>query len=288
MSFSWRGNRDANLDSQDIGLRIASLVGKYLFKTEHLHYGFWTKDLPVELNNLSKAQQQYTEFLKKHIPDGTKTILDVGCGTGHNASILLDSGYNVDCVSPSDMLSGSTKESLAGRGTLYESTFESLDIDKKYDCILFSESFQYINLDSAFQNMQRYLNKGGHVVIADFFRIPAEGTSPMGGGHRLIRFEDALAKSSFKVLYQQDITEETAPNLQLVNEVLQQVALPSRELVLRAFEANHPFWNKIVLFFAKLFCGKRLKKLDYKYFSGERNAENFKKFKRYMLFVLGE
>ncbi len=278
--------RDANLDFQDIGLRIASIMGQYFLKTEHLHYGYWTPEMEVDLANLPKAQQNYTEFLKSHIPAGVKTILDVGCGTGHNASILLDCGYQVDCVSPSDSLSDATKNSLSGRGQLYESTFEALDIKKKYDCILFSESFQYIKLDSAFDNMKRYLNDNGVVVIADFFRIPAEGSSPLGGGHRLSRFQEALEKSPFKVLTEEDITDNTAPNLQLVDEVLQQVAIPSKDLVFDALKGNYPISFKIVSFIANMFFAKRLKKLNFKYFSGERNAENFKKFKRYFLFVL--
>lgn len=278
--------RDANLDFQDIGLRIASIMGQYFLKTEHLHYGYWTADMPVELRNLPKAQENYTDFLKKHIGGNVKTILDVGSGTGHNASLLLEQGYLVDCVSPSDSLSSATRDSLSGRGRLYESTFESLNIDKKYDCILFSESFQYIDLATAFSNMERYLNPGGMVLIADFFRIPADGTSPLSGGHRLEKFRAALAESPFQICGEEDITDFTAPNLQLVDEALQQVAIPSRDLVLDAFRGNYPVSYGIVRFVANLFFGKKIAKMQYKYFSGNRNAENFKKYKRYLVFVL--
>ena len=139
-----------NPNSQELGLRIANIFGRYLFKTDHLHYGFWPDNLPVSLANLPKAQELYAEFLRDNIPEGVSSILDVGCGPGHNAELLLASGYQVDCVSPSPYLSSITRGKLQGRGKLYECTFEELPPGRKYDCLLFSESFQYIDLDTVF------------------------------------------------------------------------------------------------------------------------------------------
>ncbi len=279
------GKRSAS-NSQEIGLRIANIFGKYLLKTDHLHYGYWPADLPVELENLPKAQDLYSQYLCNHIPEGVKTILDVGCGTGHNAELLLDRGYEVDCVSPSSYLSEKTMAKLAGRGQLYQCIFEELPEKKKYDCLLFSESFQYIDLDTVFAKLEHFLNPGGSVVIADFFRIPGEGSSAMGGGHRLTRFQDKLAESKFKLTFEEDITDRTAPNLQLVNEALNQVAIPIRDLVIEELSTHHRALYLPGRFFAKLFFRRKLEKLEYKYFSGSRNAENFKQHKRYMLLVL--
>ena len=171
-----------NPNSQELGLRIANIFGRYLLKTDHLHYGFWPDNLPVSLANLPKAQELYAEFLRDNIPEGVSSILDVGCGTGHNAELLLASGYQVDCVSPSPYLSSITRGKLQGRGKLYECTFEELPPGRKYDCLLFSESFQYIDLDTVFLRMPEFLNPGGCVIISDFFRIPGEGSSAMGAG----------------------------------------------------------------------------------------------------------
>lgn len=275
-----------NPNSQEIGLRIANIFGRYFLKTDHLHYGFWPEDLPVSLENLPTAQNLYTEFLCARIPEGVKSILDIGCGTGHNAEVLLAAGYQVDCVSPSPYLSSVTKSKILDRGTLFESTFEDLAIEKKYDCLLFSESFQYIDLDTAFAKMPNFLNADGCVVISDFFRIPGKGSSAMGGGHRLSRFRDKLALSDFTVEYEQDITDHTAPNLQLVDEALRQVAIPIREILLDELSTHHPLTWRTVRWFARLFFRRKLEKLDYKYFSGSRNAENFKEHKRYCCFVL--
>lgn len=278
--------RRRNPNSQELGLRIANIFGRYFLKTEHLHYGFWPENLPITLDNLPKAQDLYAEFLRSHIPDGVSSILDVGCGTGHNAEYLLAGGYQVDCVSPSPYLSAVTREKLNGRGELYECIFEELPPGKKYDCLLFSESFQYIDLDTVFARMPEFLNPGGYVIISDFFRIPGEGSSAMGGGHRLSRFREKLAESSFRLLKEEDITGNTAPNLQLVDEALQQVAVPIRDLVVDELSRS---WRWLWLpgkWIGRLFWRRKLDKLHYKYFSGSRNAQNFMEHKRYCLFIL--
>ncbi|MEA4863753.1 MAG: class I SAM-dependent methyltransferase [Victivallaceae bacterium] len=278
--------KDANLDFQDIGLRIASIGGRYLLNTCHLHYGYWPPDLPVELMNMRRAQEIYTDFLISHIPPRAKSVLDVGCGTGGNAHLLLEHGFEVDCVSPSDLLSDETRRTLEGRGKLYRTTFEKLVPEKKYDCVLFSESFQYVELNKVFPQIKRCLAPDGIVLIADFFRIPAKGSSPLGGGHRLRHFRAALEKSPYKAISEEDITEFTAPNLQLVDEFLREVAIPARDLLLESLSGNYPVSFRIVSWVAKLFFKRRLAKLEYKYFSGERNQDNFKKYKRYLVFVL--
>ena len=204
-----RSNKKSNPSSQAIGLRIANICGRYLLHTDHLHYGFWPEDLPVSLENLPRAQDLYSQFLCDHLPEGVTTILDVGCGTGHNAELLLERGYQVDCVSPSPYLSEVTESKLKGRGHLYNCIFEELPEGKKYDMLLFSESFQYIQLDGIFERFKKYLNPGGAVMIADFFRIESNSgrKSAMGGGHRLSRFRERLAEAGeFRQIEEIDIT----------------------------------------------------------------------------------
>ncbi len=55
------------MDSQEIGLSIGLILGNYLLNSEQLHYGYWTEDLPVTLNNLSKAQGNYMHFIIDNI-----------------------------------------------------------------------------------------------------------------------------------------------------------------------------------------------------------------------------
>ncbi|MDP6433472.1 MAG: hypothetical protein QGI15_04035, partial [Candidatus Scalindua sp.] len=73
---------------------VGSICGKYFLKLDHLHYGYWTGDMEVDVANLHLAQDEYAKFVISHIPDGVKTILDVGCGTGQIAKELLDMGVS--------------------------------------------------------------------------------------------------------------------------------------------------------------------------------------------------
>ena len=81
--------KDKKEVSRDIGLEIGSICGKYFLKLDHLHYGYWTKDLEVDIMNVRIAQENYANFLISHIPESGKKILDVGCGTGQIAKKLI-------------------------------------------------------------------------------------------------------------------------------------------------------------------------------------------------------
>ena len=133
------------LDSKEIGLDIGLMLGNYFFRTEHLHYGYWTNDLKLDIHNLPEAQENSSDFVISHIPKGAKTLLDVGSGVGKFALKLINMGYNVDCVSPSPLLTKHTRDILGDKSHIYESNYENLNIDNRYDVILFCESFQYIN-----------------------------------------------------------------------------------------------------------------------------------------------
>jgi SAM-dependent methyltransferase len=102
------------VDSKELGLAAGLVLAKYFLKTEHLHYGYWSGDLEVNIANLKEAQDRYSEVLLSHIPDGTGSILDVGCGTGVLSRRLLDEGYRVESVSPSPFLTAGGRQIRSG------------------------------------------------------------------------------------------------------------------------------------------------------------------------------
>ena len=104
----------------------------------------------------------------KLIPADVTSILDVGCGSGQMASTLLEKGYEVDAVCPPSIMSENAGRKLEGKGSLYECKYEDLDIDSKYDLIIFSESIQFIQMQDAFSQCRRYANR--YVLIADLFQ----------------------------------------------------------------------------------------------------------------------
>lgn len=263
-------------------MEIGLLFFKHFLKTEYLHYGLFSDGLEADISNLARAQQNYAEFLIAHIPTEVRTILDVGCGSGRFASELLARGYRVDCVSPGTTLTEHARGVLGDRARIFQAKFEDLDCDGRYDLILFSESFQYIPMHEAFAGALRRLNPGGHIMICDYFRTGAPGTSPLGGGHDLREFQELLQRLPICRVREHDITPETAPTLDLVNDVSMEVLLPIYNLVFLVLEDRVP----LLVRFIRWKYREKLEKLQSKHFGGERNAANFVKYKTYRFYLL--
>lgn len=269
------------IDSKEAGLVMGLVFGKYFFNTKDMHYGYWPEGLSVNIANLTLAQENHSNLIISNIPAGVKTILDVGCGAGSLAKRLLEKNYSIDCVSPSALLAGEALKVLGNKCGIFESKYEDLRTDKKYDMVIFSESFQYINLPKAIEQSLSFLNPGGHVMICDFFQTDAKGESALGGGHKLKEFYDIIARYPLAKINDTDITKQTAPNIELVDDMLQKVLFPIWTLLFDFIDGRHPFLSKILKWKFK----KKIEKINKKYFSGERNAKNFELFKSYRLML---
>ena len=78
-----------------------------------------------------------------------------------------------------------------------------------------------------------------------------------------------------------DITNETAPNLRIINDVLTNAGLPIWNLIMYYLNDHYPVVSKVLQWKYR----KKLDTINRKYFSGERNEENFKIYKSYRLFL---
>ena len=76
----------------EIGLEIGLVLSRFFLNTEHLHFGYWPDGLSVNLDNLKKAQDYHSDQILVSIPEGVKTILDVGSGSGGLAENLVNKG----------------------------------------------------------------------------------------------------------------------------------------------------------------------------------------------------
>jgi SAM-dependent methyltransferase len=269
------------IDFKEIGLDVGLILAKQFFNTEYLHYGYWTDDLKVETTNVYQAQENYAELIASHIPVTTKTILDVGCGAGKFAEKLLDLGYAVDCVSPSPNLNRHVRKLIGDRCEIFECGYEELETNKQYDMVLFSESFQYIPVSESLSQSMRFLKKGGHILICDFFRRDVEGTSPIGGGHELKDFYNAVAEYPLENLVDLDITKETAPSIDIVDDFLHNAIHPIYDLIFYVLDNNYPKIAKLIRWKYR----KKLEKANYKYLQRQHNGESFAKFKSYHLLL---
>ena len=269
------------MDSREVGLVMGLAAGKYFFGSDDLHYGLWTDDLPVKPENIRKAQDQHSKLLLDAIPQDVKTILDVGCGAGALAKRLVEKGYNVECVSPSGPLTAEARKTLGTDCPIFEMPFEAVETTKKYDMVLFSESYQYINLGRSIEQVIQLLRPGGYLLICDFFRRSSEERGPIRGGHKIEPFRKLIAQYPFQNLLDQDITKETARNYDLMNDLLNQVGVPIWELAFRYGEANYPRYTKI----AKKIFRKKIAKIESKYLQGQRTAATFTRYKTYRLLL---
>lgn len=269
------------VETKELGLIAGIIFGKYFFETEDLHFGYWTDDLEVNKNNIAKAQENYSNFIISHIPENTKTILDVGCGVGILAARLINKGFSVDCVSPSPMLTKRALEILGDQSTIFRCLFEEMESDNLYDTLVFSESLQYVELSTALRQSLNFLKQGGHLLICDYFKTDARGKKPIRGGHRLSKFYHTISGYPFEPIKDIDITEQTAPNLDLFNEMLNSVGLPIRKMIFYYLDNNRPLISK---FLKWKFKGK-IEKIDRRYFSDEINAEKYMKHNSYRLLL---
>ena len=269
------------VDSKEVGLELGLVLGRYFLKTDDLHYGYWPEDLEADVVNFPKAQKNYSDFIFSHIPDNVHRILDVGSGSGNFAKRLIEKKYLVDCVSPSKYLTNQIREKLGDSANIFPCIYEEVQTDERYDLILFSESFQYIKIKEALDKSLSLLNNKGYVLICDFFKTDTEGKSPLGGGHSLSKFQEILSQFSFEEIENIDITKETAPTIQILDDFLSKVGFPFRDMLSRYFQSNYSGFTKFLNWKFK----DRFEKIDRVYFSGSMNSGAFRKYKSYRLFL---
>lgn len=268
-------------DSRELSLALGLFCGKYLLNMNHLHYGYWPEGLSVKLSNFTTAQQHLADFILAHIPPGVSSILDVGCGAGALAADLLSRGYSVDCVCPNPVLLRHARKRLNGRARIYHCAYEALEkMERRYDLVLFSESFQYVRMHQAIRNARRHVNPGGYILICDFFKTNAPGECIIGGGRRLTTFYELIARHPLQKIEDIDITAQTAPTIDLLNNFL--VRVSSIWNGLRRLAARP---GRLMPGGVRQRVAHKLDKLERKYFSGLRTARHFATFKAYRLLL---
>ncbi|HIO36110.1 MAG TPA: class I SAM-dependent methyltransferase [Candidatus Marinimicrobia bacterium] len=269
------------VDSKEVGLEIGLLMARFFFNSEDLHFGYWPQGCPTGLSSIPEAQARHTDLIFSHIPVGIDKILDVGAGSGELAKKLVHKGYSVDCVSPSSFLSDTIQSKLPPESTLYRTTFEALQTDHRYDLIIFSESFQYVKIQPGLSQCEHLLNHNGHLLICDFFSLETGSKSPLRGGHKLSRFLETVEQFPFENITDLNITNETAPTIGILDKLLTEFLIPSKELSARYLISNFPTVTKLLRWKLK----KRIAKINRVYMSGQITAASFIKHKSYRLFL---
>ena len=267
--------------SNEIGLEIGLVLSRFFFNTEHLHFGYWPDNLPLNIDNLKQAQDYHSDQIINAIPKNVDTILDVGSGSGGLAEKLIEKKFTVECVSPSEYLSDAIEQKLNNKVKVHRSTFENLNIDKKFDLVIFSESFQYVNIQKTLSKVPNFLSENAHFLICDFFRKPDTSTKLLGGGHAWDEFCNEISSTSFENILDQDITIETARTYDLINKIINNVAEPVRDLSAKYLESNYPKIMKLL----RWYLDQKIKRINRIYFSGNMTGETFINLKTYRLLL---
>ena len=264
-------------DSEEIGLEVGLLIGRFFLKSDDLHYGYWEPEVTVDLLHCAEAQKAYSDLLLKQIPENIKSILDVGSGSGNTAKKLIDRGHQVECVSPSSFLSEEIEKKLGSTVIIYKTLFEKLKTDNTYDLILFSESFQYVPIKKSLEKCCQLLNPNGYALICDLFQKDPSHFTELRGGHSFSKFQDAIQSFQFKEISNIDVTEQTAPTIQILDDFLTQFGGPLKSLTNFYLENRYPMFSKLL----KWKYRKRIKKLNRIFFSGQLTAQKFMQQKTY-------
>ena len=244
---------------------------------ERLHYGIWEPDEELTVANLKSAQKRYEDFLLEKIPSGTQTILDVGCGTGVMLSELRQAGYAAEGLTP-DINQQAVLQQKA-LTPFHACRFEDFRPDKSFDCLIMSESSQYIALGGLFSGAAAALKDGGHLMVCDYFvRNHTRGILAKSG-HNFDAFMEASCAHGFSVVDEQEITSEVLNTLRLAKYVVEK-AMIALDIGTEKFRIRHPF---LVRLFLKIFNKKYNRLVDEMQLI---DAEKFQKNKRYHFLLL--
>ncbi len=201
-----------------------------LTDSPYLHYGYW-ETLPVPADELTLArlriaQQAYTVKLLEGIPQGTQTILDVGCGIGGNAAYLLDRGFAVEGLAPDPFQQQRFLKCTADRTIFHLTTFENFQATKSYDLILFSESSQYMSAVDIANGAAKILNPGGYVLLADMLRSNPDYKEGMFSNcHVVSELHSALKQAGFTLVKTEDISDHILPTIDLYVDTFRRYGL---------------------------------------------------------------
>lgn len=273
------------IDTRAVGLDIGLAFTKWLTGAENLHYGYWD-GLEVTAGNLRAAQDAYTTKLFDLLPKEPCRILDIGGGAGETARKLLALGHQVDIVVPSKFLADRCRDTAAG-ATVHEMIFEDFETTQTFDICMFSESFQYIDLNVGLAKALSMLAEGGHVIVSDCFRNPdyfAQNDSTIvGGGHPMVAYRELLETLPIDVVFEEDITEHTAPSVEIEQGLFNVVgfavdrvdtAMQEKKPALRWIA--HKLWRLIT-------TPRRREKLDKRVNGTLRNRVEFTKYTNYIM-----
>lgn len=225
-------NGDANLEF---------LVCTEVLKLESLHLGYWEEGSEASWSGLGRAQDRFTRELIGHVPPGVERVLDVGSGLGDVARAFRAAGHRVTAISPDPNQARYLRGPRCDGIEFHASSFEDLDLDRRFDLVLMSESQNYFDADDGFRKCRRHLVPGGHVLVSGMFRRRPERDGPFGFmRHCEEGYLSTADDHGFRLAKSVDITARTVPTLAVARDAYQEYVVPALSVVSEYLDSTGP------------------------------------------------
>ena len=145
---------------------------------------YWDECTPIYVNNdypvfqsglFSNDLNEHLEILhSRHWQDGSKKVLDAGCGIGHVTTFFAkkhpETSFTGITVSPEQ--AKLAKETALGNSTFITGSYDSMPFDDEtFDFIYFYQSIGYRPLVDVLNEAHRVLKPGGKLLISDMCSV---------------------------------------------------------------------------------------------------------------------
>ncbi len=209
-----------------------------------LHYGYFDnpaiEPMEISINEIYRAQKRYADILLEKLPavNGLR-ILDIGCGTGAMAKMMLDRGHFPTALTPDKTQAHHTRQAYSDI-PLLECKFEDLNGEQfaeHFDVVITSESLQYLKQDVALPLIKKILKKDGKWIACDYFRVQ---DSHEQSGHFFSEFQKNLVAAGLAFSSQRDITPHILPTIAFVHAFATRIGLPLLDFGVEKIQTKAP------------------------------------------------
>jgi MPBQ/MSBQ methyltransferase len=216
-------NSKFNKSTYDLELFLYSKI----LNNNMLHWGYFEdiNILPetISLKQVEDAQVKYAQNIIAQITDTQHPVLDVGCGMGGLAQLMLNEKLKVEVLTPNKNQIHYINSNFKNLPS-HNCKFEQFESGQKYGTVINSESLQYISLDDAFKKVEEIMLPDGRWIIVDYFRLSENGINK--SAHLLEDFNRKLEEYNWKKVHEQDITLNVLPTIAFVNMYFNRILLP--------------------------------------------------------------
>lgn len=119
----------------------------------------------AEMPNRWRTAMRHKSIVEKHVP--TKgSLLDIGCASGAFMRVMLDDGWQVQGIEPSESQYRRAAGVLGGSNFIHQCTLERAHLDDRFDLITLWDVLEHVTEPSQFLALAAsYLKEGGYLLL---------------------------------------------------------------------------------------------------------------------------